>query len=161
MKTIYSLKSKMTDLESISQMIIRFSIAIVMWPHGAQLMLGIFGGSGYSSTMDYFTNVMQLPYLIGIMVIFLQFFGSIFILVGLFTRITSLLMAIVTIGMIFSGHIEHGFFMNWFNIQKGEGFEFHLLLLGLCLALLFARQYRFSLDYSLFGNNPKNELHEN
>jgi putative oxidoreductase len=147
-------KMKMNDLlrpnfllkEEFGQLITRITIATVMWPHGAQLLLGLFGGQGFANTMAYFTDSASLPWLVGLAVILIQFFGSLFILVGFFTRINAFAMAVLVIGMIFSGHTEHGFFMNWFGNQAGEGYEFHLLLLGLCISLLFQKQYRFSLD---------------
>jgi putative oxidoreductase len=149
MKTIQLLQSKITALSGCSQLIARITICTVMWPHGAQLLLGLFGGGGFTATMQYFTETSELPWIIGVLVILIQFFGSIFILFGLFTRFMALSMAIITVGMIFSGHIEHGFFMNWFGAQQGEGFEFHLLLLGLCISLFLSKDFAFSVDKAL------------
>lgn len=133
-------------LPGVSQMVTRCAIAVVMWPHGAQLLLGSFGGYGFNATMEYLTQNMGLPWLLSLAVILSQFFGSLFILAGLWTRANALLLSVIVIGMIFSGHTEHGFFMNWFGNQKGEGFEYHILLLGLCLSLLLTSSYRWSLD---------------
>lgn len=134
---------------NVHQLITRLTIAVVMWPHGAQLLPGLFGGYGFTNTMSYFTGQAGLPWLVGFIVIMAQFFGSLFILCGLFTRLNAFVMSVIAVGMIFSGHVEHGFFMNWFGNQKGEGFEFHLLLLGLCLSLVFTENYAFSLDHIL------------
>lgn len=129
-------------------LILRSTLAIVMWPHGAQLLLGWFGGYGFTGTMEYFIQT-GLPWVIGFLVILIQFFGSLFILAGLFTRLASFGMLVIGVGMIFSGHIEHGFFMNWFGNQQGEGFEFHLLLLGICAALILTGGGKLSIDKKL------------
>lgn len=156
MKTINKLTSNIFKADGMAQLITRFSIAVVMWPHGAQLLLGSFGGGGYADTMAYFTQQAGLPWIIGLLVILIQFFGSLLILMGLFTRLTSLAMAIIVIGMIFSGHVEHGFFMNWFGTQSGEGYEFHLLLLGLCLSLFFSKEYKYAMDRGIFYSKKRN-----
>lgn len=132
--------------DSYQPLIIRLTIACVMWPHGAQLLLGWFGGYGFTATMDYFTSTSNLPYVVGLLVIMIQFFGSILIASGTLTRLSAFAMFSIGVGMIFSGHTEHGFFMNWFGNQKGEGFEFHLLLLGLCLALMISGSGKWAID---------------
>jgi putative oxidoreductase len=50
------------------------------------------------------------------------------------------------IGAIMTVHLPFGFFMNWTGAQKGEGFEYHLLMLGLLLPILIAGPGRFSLS---------------
>lgn len=146
MKTNAKLTLEIIRTEGINQLIVRIAIAVVMWPHGAQLLLGWFGGFGFSGTMAFFTGDAGLPWLIGFLVIMIQFFGSLFILTGFLTRLNAFGMSIIVVGMMFSGHTEHGFFMNWFGQQGGEGIEFHLLLLGLSLALLFTKKYSYSMD---------------
>ena len=134
---------------NLSFLFSRLAIAIVMWPHGAQQLLGWFGGFGFSGTMNYFTQTVGLPYFIAVMVIYIQFFGSLMILFGWFIKTNAILMGVIVVGMIFSGHVEHGFFMNWAGNQAGEGFEFHILLLGLCISLLLSDKQKFSIDYLL------------
>ncbi len=129
-------------------LVLRLTIGIVMWPHGAQLLLGWFGGYGFNGSMGYFSEN-GLPWIIGFLVIFIQFFGSLFLVTGFITRIAALAMFVIGVGMIFSGHTEHGFFMNWFGNQKGEGFEFHLLLLGICAALFLSGGGKHSVDKKL------------
>ena len=146
---ISSYASKMLKTNNdIYPLILRLTIGIVMWPHGAQLLLGWFGGYGLNGTMNYFMQN-GLPWLAGFLVILIQFFGSIFILIGLHTRFSAFAMFVIGVGMIFSGHTEHGFFMNWFGNQKGEGFEFHLLLLGICATLFFTGGGKYSADKKL------------
>jgi putative oxidoreductase len=127
-------------------LISRITLALVLLPHGCQHLLGWFGGYGFTGTMNYFTGTVGLPWLIGFLVIFLEFFGSLFILVGLGSRLIAPASIIMFTGMILTGHLEEGFFMNWMGTQSGEGFEYHLLIIGLLLALLVSGSGRYSLD---------------
>ncbi len=133
----------------VAALLLRITAGLVMLPHGAQLLLGWFGGNGFTNTMDYFVNVEGLPWLVGFLVIMIQFLGSLMLVFGLFTRLNAIGMFCIVFGMIFS-HTEFGFFMNWFGAQKGEGYEFHLLLLGICAASIFLGSGKYSLDQKLF-----------
>jgi putative oxidoreductase len=126
--------------------VMRLTIGIVLFPHGAQKMLGLFGGYGFSGTMGFFTETMNLPWLIGFLVIVIEFVGSISLVVGFATRLWSLSIIILMLGIILTSHIENGFFMNWFGNQKGEGYEFHLLVIGLSIATLINGSGKFSVD---------------
>jgi putative oxidoreductase len=133
--------------ESRAALILRLGLGLVLFPHGAQKLLGWFGGYGFSGTMGYLTDDVGLPWLIGLSVILLEFAGPLFLVLGLATRITALLIGIQFVGIIFTGHLSHGFFMNWEGDQAGEGFEYHLLVLTLSLALLVQGGGRFALDH--------------
>ena len=118
---------------------LRVTLAVVMFPHGAQKALGWFGGYGFSGTQGYFVETLGMPWLLGAMVILIEFLGSVFLLVGLGTRVVAAAVAAVMVGaVLMGGHLQHGFFMNWFGNQAGEGFEFHLLVLGMAGALMIA-----------------------
>lgn len=131
---------------SYTAFILRLTAGIVMFPHGAQMLLGWFGGSGFSGTMQYLTGMEGLPWIIGFMVIMIEFFGSLLLLAGAIIRPVAVAMIIIFIGMIMSGHLEHGFFMNWLGNQKGEGFEYHLLMLGICTGLIITGGGKYSVD---------------
>ncbi|GAA4780849.1 DoxX family protein [Olivibacter ginsenosidimutans] len=124
----------------------RLSIGIVFFPHGAQKLLGWWGGYGFSGTMDFFTNAMNLPWLIAFMVIAIEFFGALSLIAGFATRLWSALTIILCIGVVFSSHLEHGFFMNWFGNQQGEGYEFFILMIGLCIVSLINGGGKYSAD---------------
>lgn len=104
-----------------SGLIARLFLGVVLLPHGAQKLLGLFGGYGFNGTMNFFTETMHLPWIIGFMVIIIEFFGAISLLVGFAGRIWGLLTIILFIGIILTSHLDNGFFMNWFGQQKGEG----------------------------------------
>ncbi|MDR2274855.1 MAG: DoxX family protein [Sphingobacterium sp.] len=127
-------------------LIIRLTIGIVMFAHGARGMLGWFGGFGFTQTLEGLQQ-MGHPWLVGLLVILIEFFAPIFIIIGLASRLWAIAMGGLFIGIILlAGHLEHGFFMNWFGDKEGEGFEYHLLMLGLCLALFIQGSGKYSLD---------------
>lgn len=131
-------------------LIIRLTIGLILFPHGAQKLLGMFGGYGFKGTMGFFTDTMNLPWIIGFLVILIEFFGPISLIIGLGTRIWSVLIILLMVGIIYTSHLQNGFFMNWFGNLKGEGYEFHLLVIGLSLAALFNGAGKYSLDLLLF-----------
>ena len=127
-------------------LVIRLTIGLILFPHGAQKMLGIFGGYGFSGTMGFFTGTMHLPWLIGFLVIVIEFIGSLSLIVGFASRLWSALIIIEMLGAVITTHLNNGFFMNWAGNQKGEGYEFHLLLIGLALAIIISGSGKFSAD---------------
>jgi putative oxidoreductase len=114
----------------------RILLGAVIFPHGAQKLLGWFGGYGFSGTMGYFTGTMHLPSPIAFLIIMAESLGAIGLVLGAGTRIAAFGIAAVMLGAIFTTHVGVGFFMNWFGTLKGEGFEFHLLALALALPLM-------------------------
>jgi putative oxidoreductase len=124
----------------------RLTLGLVIFPHGAQKLLGLFGGQGYSATIDFFTTQMGLPKLVAFSVIMLEFFGSISLILGLFSRFWALSLSGMFLGIILTTQLEHGFFMNWFGNQAGEGFEYSLLVIGLALSILINGSGKWSID---------------
>ena len=153
MKSLFA-KIEATDGTQTLPLILRIAFAVVMFPHGAQLLAGWFGGYGYTASMGFFGSL-GIPAVIGFLVIFLEFFGSLFILLGLFTRLFSFAFICLSIGMILMVHIHVGFFMNWFGNVKGEGYEYHLLMISLLISLMVAGGGKASLDAILFPKNTK------
>lgn len=132
--------------DSWTGLILRLTLGVVMFPHGAQKLLGWYDGYGFSGTMGFFTGTMHLPWMIGFLVIIGEFFGSLGLLAGLLTRFTAASLSVIMLGAIATSHLPHGFFMNWFGNQQGEGYEYHLLAIGIGLALLVTGAGRWSLD---------------
>ncbi|MFT3794296.1 DoxX family protein [Flavobacterium sp.] len=129
--------------------ITRVTAGIVLFPHGAQKLLGWFGGYGFSGSMDYLTGTVQLPWLIAFVVIAIEFFGALALILGFASRIWAALSIVLMLGIIFTTHGHNGFFMNWFGNQAGEGFEYHLLFIGLAMATLVNGSGKFSIDSAL------------
>ena len=130
----------------ITGLILRITLALILFPHGAQKLLGWFGGYGFKGTMGFFTGTINLPYVVGLSVILIEFFSPILLVSGFAARIAALGILGLMIGIIFTSHIHNGFFMNWAGNQPGEGFEYHLLVIGLCIALLIEGAGRYSID---------------
>ncbi len=124
----------------------RVFLGTVVFPHGAQKLLGWFGGYGFGGTMQFFTDTVGLPWLVGFGVIMLEFFGALALIAGLGTRLLAGAYAVLALGIVFSSHVQNGFFMNWFGNQPGEGYEYFLLWLGLAVSLALTGGGRDALD---------------
>ena len=149
-----SLPSILTQTtNSISPLVQRVALATVIFPHGAQKLLGWFGGYGFKGTMAFFTGTMGIPWLLALGVVLIEFFAPILLLIGLGTRIAALGLAVVMTTAMLMVHVQNGFFMNWFGAQKGEGIEYFLLLLGLAISLLISGAGRFSVDRNFHKNS--------
>ncbi|WP_108867535.1 DoxX family protein [Aquimarina aquimarini] len=114
----------------------RVFAGIVLFPHGAQKLLGMFDGAGASETIKFFVEVMNLPWLLAWLVIIIEFFGALALILGFFARIWAILITVLFLGIIITVQGEHGFFMNWMGNQQGEGVEYSLLLIGLCVVVM-------------------------
>jgi putative oxidoreductase len=132
--------------EAWSSLILRVMLGIVMLPHGAQKLLGLFGGFGFTGTMGMFTDKMHLPAVIAFLVIIGESLGSLGLILGFLTRITAASYMLIMLGAIALVHWPNGFFMNWSGKQPGEGFEYHLLVIGMSLALLLTGAGKWSVD---------------
>lgn len=129
-----------------SGLIIRVTLALVMFPHGAQKLLGWFGGHGFEGTIGAFTQQMGIPWLIAFLVIIGQSLGAVALALGFLTRFSAASIGGIMVGAIAMVHWPHGFFMNWFGQQAGEGFEYHLLMIGMALALVVSGGGKWSID---------------
>ncbi|EKO16771.1 DoxX family protein [Leptospira kirschneri] len=128
----------------LGSLILRLVAGIVMFPHGAQKLLGWFGGHGFSGTMGFFTG-QGFPAPIAFLVIIGEFFGALGLIFGFLTRLSAFGIGIIMIGATLI-HLPNGFFMNWFGNQQGEGYEFHLLFVAISLALLVKGGGKASVD---------------
>lgn len=134
---------------SISLLILRIVLGAVFLPHGAQKVLGWFGGHGFAGTMAFFTQNMHIPAVLAFLAIAAEFGGAIALFLGLFTRIAALGIAADIVVVVAMVHWQNGFFMNWSGNQKGEGFEFHLLALAIAVVLLLRGGGRWSVDAAM------------
>lgn len=114
----------------------RVALGLIMFPHGAQKLLGWFGGYGWSGTMAFFTDAMHLPAPLAALIIVAESLGAVGLVLGAGTRLAALGVASVMLGAVATTHLDVGFFMNWSGAQHGEGFEYHLLALALALPLV-------------------------
>jgi len=131
---------------STAGLIIRLTLGAMMFPHGAQKLLGMFGGSGYGATLSYFTGSLKLPWVVAFSVIMTEFFGSIFLVLGFMGSFSASLFICLMLGAMMTAYHSNGFFINWFGSRKERGFEYHLMVMGMGIALLFTGSGRFSID---------------
>ena len=139
------LKKLFATDESIATAILRLVLGVVVFAHGAQKMLGWFGGFGFSGTMGFLT-AMHIPAALAFLAIAAEFLGSLGLILGFLTRIAALGIATNMIVAIWTVHRAFGFFMNWTGAQKGEGFEFHLLVLAIAVFLMARGAGAYSVD---------------
>ncbi len=131
---------------NLSLLILRVTLGIVIFPHGAQKLLGWFGGHGLDGTLGFFTQQLGIPTLIALLVIAGEFFGALGLITGFLTRLSAAGMAAIMFGAVVKAHWDNGFFMNWSGKQAGEGFEYHILVLGIATVLILFGGGKFSLD---------------
>ncbi len=134
---------------SIAPLVLRLSLGVVMLAHGLQKVFGWFGGPGVSGTIESFTQKLELPLWTALLAMIIEVPGALALILGFFTRLAAFGTAcsIGTCALLF--HLDHGFFMNWFGRQKGEGVEYHILVIGISLALMIAGGGALSLDHFL------------
>lgn len=143
-----------TNVNTFAPLFGRVTLGGVMFAHGAQKLFGWFDGAGFNASMAFFTENVSLPWLLGVFIIVIEFFGSLSLVLGLATRFWALAMFILNVGIIKTTLWQNGFFMNWFGTQKGEGMEFSLLMIGLSLSLVFSGAGKLSID-SLIAERPR------
>jgi putative oxidoreductase len=136
---------------SFAGLVLRIMLGVVMFPHGAQKVFGWFGGHGFSATMNSFTENMGIPWMFALLAVLAESAGSVALIVGLLTRVAALGIGVVMTVAILMVHWQNGFFMNWFGAKGGEGFEFHLLALGMAVALIIRGGGLWSIDRALAG----------
>jgi putative oxidoreductase len=124
----------------------RLALGIVILPHGAQKLLGWFGGGGVSGTIGFFQSAWGIPAALTVLVIAAESFGALALIMGLAGRFAALGIAAVMTGAVLLQHASVGFFMNWTGTQAGEGFEFHLLAVGLALVVAIKGSGALSID---------------
>ena len=130
---------------SPAQLFIRLALAVVMFPHGAQKVFGWFGGPGFAKTLQTFSG-MGFPAWSTVLLTITETLGPLFLAFGLLTRLWALAIGTsITICMSLY-HVQHGFFMNWFGKQQGEGIEYHILVIGIALALVVSGGGMLSVD---------------
>jgi putative oxidoreductase len=143
--------------DDLLPLIIRCTVGLVILPHGLQKLLGWFGGHGPAATIEAFQQWFGLPMTVTALVIAAESFGALSLILGFATRLCAASIGLVMIGAITMVTGRWGFFMNWYNEQgRGEGFEYHLLVLGMVAVLILDGGGRYSVDRWVSGR-LKNE----
>lgn len=126
--------------------IIRVTLGLVYFPHGAQKLFGWFGGRGFSATITSYGQLYHLPAAVVVLVIAAESLGSVGLIFGFLTRFDAFAIALDMLGAIKLVTLQNGFFMNWAGRQHGEGIEFQILVIGMSIALMWKGAGALSLD---------------
>lgn len=127
-------------------LILRVVLGIVFFPHGMQKLLGWFGGYGFAGTMDMFTTKLAIPAVFAFLAIMAESLGSLGLITGFLTRVAAFGITVNMIVAVYLLHWQNGIFMNWFGNQKGEGYEYHLLVIAIGIALMIKGGGKWSVD---------------
>lgn len=145
------LKKLFATDESVASFVLRITLGVVIFGHGAQKLFGWFGGHGFDSSMAFFTGTMGVPYIFALFAILIESAGALALVAGLATRFMALGIGATIGAAACMVTLKNGFFMNWFGTKSGEGFEYHLLVVGMALALAISGGGRWSIDGLLNG----------
>jgi len=128
----------------------RVSLGVIFFAHGAQKVLGWFGGYGWHGTMQYFTQTLGIPAPLAAVAFLTELLGGLALLLGLGTRWAALLLTGEMTVAALKVHLAHGFFLNWMNTPNaGHGIEYNLALIGATLALVITGSGCLSVDATL------------
>jgi putative oxidoreductase len=130
--------------------VVRVVLGIAFFAHGAQKLLGWFGGPGLEATVRTFHDHLGIPTPLAYLAIAAEFFGGLGLSVGLLSRIAALGVAITMLVAMFKVHWQFGFFINWSGDKQGHGIEYHLLAIALALVVIVQGAGAFSLDRALY-----------
>ncbi|HKP12286.1 MAG TPA: DoxX family protein [Blastocatellia bacterium] len=116
----------------------RVIVGLLFAAHGAQKLFGAFGGPGLAA-------VVQMMGPLGYLVTIGEFFGGLGLALGFLSRFSAASLIVIMLGAIATVHAQFGLFMNWAGKQAGEGFEYHLLAIGLLAVVLLAGPGRLAI----------------
>lgn len=136
--------------------LLRITLGVVMFVHGAQKLFGWFGGYGFSSTMEYMTGS-GIPVVFAFLAIIAESIGSLFLVGGFLSRLSAFGICVIMVVAVSTVHIQNGFFMNWSGNAAGEGFEYHILAFVMSLSLMIKGGGAFSLDNLIASKIEKKE----
>jgi putative oxidoreductase len=130
--------------------LIRVTLGVVFFAHGAQKLLGWFGGAGFRDTMRTMHEFLGLPIPLAFLAIATEFFGGAGLIVGLLSRLAALGIAVSMVVAILMVHGRYGLFLNWLGDRKGHGFEYHLLAIAMAAVIIARGAGALSLDRFLY-----------
>jgi len=137
--------------DSLSLLLLRVPLGVILMAHGSQKLFGLFGGQGVSATLKTFEEKMGIPPIFTILAMIAEFGGGLGVLVGCLTRLSALGIASVMVVAIYKVHLVNGFFMNWYcQPGRGHGIEYNIALLGMALSLVFTGGGKWSVDRMLW-----------
>jgi putative oxidoreductase len=130
-------------------LILRVLLGFVFFPHGMQKLFGWFGGYGFSGTFGWLTGTLHVPAIFAFLAIIAEGLGCLGLITGFLTRLSAFGIGTNMVVAVLMIHDKFGFFMNWDGKQPGEGFEFHLLVVAIALALIIRGGGKWSVDKAI------------
>jgi putative oxidoreductase len=140
----------------VAPLIARVAAGVVMFPHGAQKVLGWFGGPGFAGVIGMFQQTLHIPTAIAVLDPIAEFFGALALIIGLLSRVAAFGILCVMLVAVAFVHYPNGFLMNWTGQQHGEGYEFHVLMMALCLIVIIKGGGAWSVDRALTAGAHRN-----
>ena len=129
----------------IALTICRLVLGAVVFAHGAQKMLGWFGGRGFSGTISFYGHLgFSAP--ASVLAMGIEFFGGLALILGVLGRIAAFGVLCKMIYAVVTLHWQFGFFMNWSGEPRAEGYEYYLLGMALGLMVLIRGSGALSFD---------------
>ena len=135
--------------DDAAMLVLRVMLGIVFYFHGMQKLTTMYGGYGFTGTLEFFTTKLGIPAFFAFLAIMAEGLGWAGLIAGFLTRIAALGITVNMIVAVYMLHWQNGIFMNWFGNQKGEGFEYHLLVIAIGIALMIKGGGKWSLDRAL------------
>ena len=129
---------------------VRIILGVVFFAHGAQKLLGWFGGAGLKETLRTLHDFVGLPVPLAFVAVMSEFIGGLGLIVGLLSRVAAIGICITMLSAIATVHWRFGLFMNWLGDRKGHGFEYHLLAIALAIVVIVRGGGAFSLDRLIY-----------
>jgi putative oxidoreductase len=152
---ISTLRGLFQTTKSPIETMLRTTLGAILLPHGAQHLLGMFGGLGFRATLDWMTGTLGLPAVLAALGIVIEFVAPLALILGAGVRLAGTALA-VFMAVAARTHTSNGFFMNWFgSLPAGaEGFEYHLLAIALAVAVAMRGAGAWSIDSWVTRRTP-------
>lgn len=130
--------------------LVRTILGIVFFAHGAQKLLGWFGGPGLKETLRTMHETLGLSAPLAFAALGAEFFGGLGLIAGLLSRVAAIGIALVMLTAIVMVNGRYGLFLNWFGDRNGDGYEYHLLAIALAVVIIVRGSGAMSLDRLLY-----------
>jgi putative oxidoreductase len=137
---VTSLGSVESLLAPFAEPLIRATAGLLLVPHGAQKLFGLFGGYGVTATGQFFESKLGLPASLALVAGLIEFFGGILLAIGFLTRPVAALVAGLMFIALIQVHLRAGFF--WTT----GGFEYPMFWGLVALAYVLRGGGRYSVD---------------
>lgn len=139
--------------DDVSLLVLRLTVGTVMFAHGAQKMLGWFGELGPADTIAKWTKWFGFHPAVTWLFIIAEFTAPILLVAGFLSRVMAAVITAIMIGAMYFVTFKWGFYMNWYtDPNRGEGYELHLLVMAICIAIMIKGSGKYSVDRWLQKN---------